>query len=180
MLHSLFVGYLGSVHVISECSNYQNYKWSGNPEEFPVDCYILRDAAYKLRENVIVPYQDNGHLTAKQKNFNFCHSSGRIIIERASGLFKTRFRSLRTVLAMNRLDLVPKFVITCCTLHNICFLKEDKIELDTTDEIEGNIPFCRNVAQLKQTGVTKKDVICEILPMRNVENDHILINIATL
>lgn len=42
-------------------------EWLGNPEEFPEDCHILGDAAYKLHQNVIVPYRDNGHLTARQK-----------------------------------------------------------------------------------------------------------------
>lgn len=69
---------------------------------------------------------------------------------------------------MDRLDLVPMFVIACCAMHNICFLRGDEIELDAIDEVEDNIPFRQDAAQLEQMGVAKRDLICEILPMRNV------------
>lgn len=163
-----YTGQPGSVHDQRVFRLSEVYEWLENPEKFPEDCHILGDAAYKLHENVIVPYRDNGHLTARQKNFNFCHSSARIAIERAFGLLKTRFRSIRTVLAMERLDLIPMFVIACCTMHNICHLKGDEIELDPINEIEENIPSHQDTAQIEQAGRAKRDLICERLPMRNV------------
>ncbi|KAL6420744.1 hypothetical protein ACFW04_013865 [Cataglyphis niger] len=96
-----FVGHPGSVHDKRVFRFSELQDWLGNPEKFPDDCHILGDAAYKLHQNVIVPYRDNGHLTPRQINFNFCHSSARIVIERAFGLLKTRFRSIRTVLAIH-------------------------------------------------------------------------------
>ncbi|XP_071578236.1 uncharacterized protein [Temnothorax nylanderi] len=144
-----FAGYPGSVH-----------------EKFPNDCHILGDAAYKLHQNVIVPCSDNGHLTPRQKNFNFCHSSARIAIERAFGLIKTRFRSIRTVLAMDRTDLIPMFIIACCVMHNICLSRGDEMDLEAIDEAGDN--FVQDAAPPERTGITKRDLICETLPMRNI------------
>lgn len=46
-------------------------------------------------------------------------------IERSFGLLKGRFRSYLTTLAMERVDLITKFIIACCVLHNVCLLKND-------------------------------------------------------
>jgi len=160
-----FAGHSGSDQRVFRLSELQ--EWLGNPEKFPDDCHILGDAAYKLHENLIVPYRDNGHLTPRQKNFNFCHSSARVAIERAFGLLKTRFRSLRTVLAMDRVDLIPMFIIACCVMHNICLLRGDEIELNEINETENN-NLHHGVAPFEQAGVAKRNLICERLPMRCV------------
>ncbi|EFN64056.1 Putative nuclease HARBI1, partial [Camponotus floridanus] len=89
-----FAGHPGSVHDQRVFRLSELQEWLGNPEKFPDDYHILGDAAYKLHQNLIVPYRDNGHLTPRQKNFNFCHSSARVAIERAFGFMKTSFRSL--------------------------------------------------------------------------------------
>lgn len=73
--------------------------------KFPDDSHLLDDAAYNIHEHLMVPFRDNGHLTNRQKNYNFCHSSGRMTIERAFALLKGRFRSLLTILDMSRVDL---------------------------------------------------------------------------
>lgn len=65
----------------------------GDELKFPEDCHLVGDSAYKLHENLLVPYRDNGHLTERERNYNFCHASARIVIERAFGLLKGRFRS---------------------------------------------------------------------------------------
>lgn len=46
-------------------------------------------------------------------------------IERSFGLLKGRFRSLLTLLDMERVDLIPKFIIVCCVLHNKCLLNNE-------------------------------------------------------
>ncbi|XP_071576255.1 putative nuclease HARBI1 [Temnothorax nylanderi] len=89
-------GHVGSVHDqrvfrLSEVHNYLQ-----DPRKFSNDSYLVGDAAYSLHENLMTPYRDNGHLTHKQKNYNFCHSSARMVIERTFGLLKGRFRSLLT------------------------------------------------------------------------------------
>lgn len=63
----------------------------GDETKFPQDSHLVGDLAYKLHENLLVPYRDNGHLTERQRNYNFCQSSARIAIERAFGILKGRF-----------------------------------------------------------------------------------------
>ncbi|KAL6421099.1 hypothetical protein ACFW04_013059 [Cataglyphis niger] len=38
---------------------------------------------------------NNGHLTESHVKYNTCHAQGRIMVERAFGLLKGRFRSIR-------------------------------------------------------------------------------------
>lgn len=110
----------------------------------------------------MVPFRDNGHLTNKQKNYNFCHSSARMAIERAFALLKGRFRSLLTVLDMDRVDLIPDFIMACCILHNICFLKNDDFTITEPNVFEtvsdSNRQFtnerCNNAAQLKRDRIS--------------------------
>src|SRR5436190_18983820 len=98
-------------------------------ENFPHDSHILGDAAYCLTKYVMVPFKDNGHLTERQINFNKRLSSARMIVERSFGLLKGRFRSILDTLPMRRTDLIPKYIIACCILHNICILQNDMINI---------------------------------------------------
>lgn len=137
-----------------------------NQEKFPDDCHLLGDAAYKLHDNLMVPYRDNGHLTERQRNYNFCHSSARIAIERAFGLLKGRFRCLLHCLPMNRTDLIAHFVLACCVMHNICILKGDDFDVLLNNEVNNDI--IRQIAADGATGVIKRDLICERLPLRQI------------
>ncbi|GAB1867408.1 Putative nuclease HARBI1 [Camponotus japonicus] len=166
-IHCL-AGHVGSVHDqrvfrLSEVHNYLE-----DPEKFPNNSHLLGDAAYSLHEHLMTPYRDNGHLTNKQKNYNFCHSSSRIVIERAFGLLKGRFRSLLSLLDMERVDLIPEFIIACCVLHNICLLHNDDFPVETNFPVENNDDVLRNPTKGNNAGYTKRNVICDNLPMRNI------------
>lgn len=165
-----FAGYPGSLDIQEVFELSDLHKWLGDPDKFPDDCYILGDSAYELHQNVIIPYSDTEHLTPKQKNFNFCHFSAKIeTIERAFGLLKTRFRSLRTILAMDRCDLIPMFIIACCVIHNICLSKGDEIDVEIIKhETRDNNSLHQDATSFKQAAVTKRNLICERLSMQNV------------
>ncbi|XP_067207829.1 putative nuclease HARBI1 isoform X2 [Linepithema humile] len=168
-----YAGNPGSVHDqrvfrLSEVSNYLN-----DPNKFPNESHLIGDAAYAIHEHLLVPYRDNGHLSVKQKNFNFCYSSTRMAIERAFGLLKGRFRSLLTLLDMERLDIIPKMILTCCILHNICLLRNDNFN----DIDLNNISHCEllnnNMTRAEflhgnQRGIIKRNYICEQLVIRDV------------
>lgn len=84
----VYVGNVGSVHDarVFRLSGLQNYIL--DPAKFPYDSHLIGDAAYPLLKQLMVPYTDNGHLTQRQKNYNFCLSSSRMAVERAIGLLK--------------------------------------------------------------------------------------------
>lgn len=76
----------------------------------------------------MIPFRDNGHLTDIEINYNKIHSSARMIVERSLELLKGRFRSILDNLPITRTDLIPKYIIACCILHNICLLHDDMID----------------------------------------------------
>lgn len=156
-------------YMISECdrqSEVQHYL--GNVTKFPQDNHLVGDLAYKLHENLMTPYRDNGHLTERQRNYNFCHSSARIAIERAFGMLKGRFRSLLTVLAMVRVDQIPANVLACCILHNICLERDDALDFEIND-VEA-IDVAENAINVldARAGAAKRDLLCETLRIRHV------------
>lgn len=51
-----------------------------------------------------------------------------MIVQRAIGMFKGRWRYLVVKLPMRRTDLIPYYIISCCVLHNICLLQNDEFE----------------------------------------------------
>ncbi|CAI6359314.1 unnamed protein product [Macrosiphum euphorbiae] len=164
-----YVGNVGSVHDqrvfrLSELKNYLD-----DATKFPNNTHLIGDSAYTLHEHLMVPYRDNGHLTQKQKNFNFCHSSARMAIERSFGLVKGRFRSLLTTLDMKRVDLIPKYIIACCILHNICLLQNDEFPgLSETTPVNENIQARGELVAINRQGAFKRDNLCDQLPFRHI------------
>ncbi|XP_025159373.1 putative nuclease HARBI1 isoform X2 [Harpegnathos saltator] len=151
-----YIGHAGSVHDQHVFRQSEIQDALGNPEKFPDDSHLL-DAAYKIHDNLMVPYRDNGHLTERQKNYNFCHSSTRIAIERAFGTLKGRFRSLLHNLSMNRTDLIAHYILACCVMHNICILRNDDFDIVLlNNEVDNDIP--RQVAADDTTGVLKREL----------------------
>lgn len=160
-----YAGQPGSVHdmrvfrlsgVQNMCTN--NY--------FPADSHIIGDSAYVLQKHVLVPFKNNGHLTETQINFNYRICSARVMVERAIGLLKGRFRSLLDKLHMRRIDLIPKYIIACCVLHNICILHEDIIDVPVIveeDVNELNIVQNNENEQDVQDGIEKRNAIAYML-----------------
>lgn len=133
-------------------------------EYFPEDSHLLGDAAYSIQKNIMVPFYDNGHLTNRQKRFNTCLSSSRVIVERAIGLLKGRWRYLLDKLPMTRTALVPYYIVTCCVLHNICLLKNDDFEIPIV--VHDMLHIMEPLAisnELKEEGNIKRNRLMEII-----------------
>ncbi|XP_037268956.1 putative nuclease HARBI1 isoform X1 [Rhipicephalus microplus] len=81
--------------------------------------HVLGDAAYPLRDYLITPFRNYGHLDARQRAFNYHFSATRVKIENAFGDLKARFRQLLH-LDFLFVDKMNKFIIACCVLHNMC------------------------------------------------------------
>ncbi|XP_066599956.1 putative nuclease HARBI1 [Prorops nasuta] len=130
------------------------------PDKFPGDTHLIGDAAYAIQKYLMVPFKDNGHLSEEQVHFNKCLSRARMMIERSIGLLKGRFRSILDTLPMKRTDIVPKYIMACCILHNICLLKNDTLEEniivinEQAEQTEGV-----NTTERSQEGIQKRNAI---------------------
>ncbi|XP_066585502.1 putative nuclease HARBI1 [Prorops nasuta] len=164
-----YCGEVGSVH------DMRVFRLSGFdtllvPEKFPNDSHILGDAAYSLHRYLLVPFKDNSHLTEAQKKYNYYHSASRVMVERSLALLKGRFRSLLDKLPMTRTELIPKFVVSCCILHNICILQSDFIEIPIiVDTNEENISPSEHLSNRnKEEAILKRNAIVYTLMYENV------------
>ncbi|XP_066589570.1 putative nuclease HARBI1 [Prorops nasuta] len=134
-------GHVGLVHDARIFRNSPLAEYIAKPSKyFPSDTHIIADAAYAIHPNVMVPFRDNGHLTAHQKNYNFVLSSTRMTIERAFGLLKVRFRILLDCLPLTDVKKIPQVIIACCVLHNICMQRNDDFPIAVCASYENIIP----------------------------------------
>lgn len=117
----IFIGYPGSVNdrrIFMNSDIFRNIM-ANKEDYFSENTYILGDKAYPLLSWCLTPYINRGNLTPSQIHFNEVHSSTRQSIERSFCLLFGRWRRLK-FLDMSRTDLIPKTVLACCVLHNIC------------------------------------------------------------
>ncbi|XP_070530044.1 putative nuclease HARBI1 [Cardiocondyla obscurior] len=167
------VGSVGSVHDarVFRLSGLQNYV--SDPARFPNNTHLIGDAAYPLSKHLMVPYTGNGHLTNRQKNYNYCLSSSRMVVERAIGLLKGRWRSLLHHLAMGSLKRettrfrIPYYFIACCVLHNICLLRNDELEVILPNNATIDTAARPEIGEHnRREEEIKRNIICETLRMR--------------
>lgn len=159
----VYAGQVGSVHDmrIFRLSGIQNMCTA---RYFPENSHILGDAAYSVQKHVMVPFKDNGHLTQVQITYNTCLSQARIMVERAISLLKGRFRSLLDTLPMTRTDMIPKYVIACCILHNICLIQNDHIDVPIiAHEVLENAEIEAIPRNVGEEGVEKRNAIMYFL-----------------
>lgn len=88
-----------------------------------------------------------------------------MIVERSLGLLKGRFRSILDTLPMHRTDLIPRYIITCCILHNICLLHGDIMDIPVIIEpnIEQRLQILEDYAEQRE-GIEKRNAIMYLLP----------------
>lgn len=165
-----YSGYPSSVHDARIFRNSDIYNLiRQNPEKyFPNDEFILADKAYPALKWCITPYMNRGNLTRQQEIFNTRVSQTRQTIERAFALLFGRFRRLK-YLDMNRVDLIPKTILACCVLHNICLDFSDDLIREYVQEgmeaivenPQGQIIY-ENENE-KRLGNERRDALCRAL-----------------
>ena len=90
MITHCYVGHPGSVHDRGVFRQSEVAEYLNDDCKFPFDNHLVGDSAYELHQHLLVPFKDNGHLTAAQKNVNFRQSSARVVVERCFALLKGR------------------------------------------------------------------------------------------
>ena len=141
-----------------------------NPAAFSSDNHIVGDSAYPLLSNLMVPYKEHGgNLSSQQRKYNLQLSRARVVIERAFALLKGRFRRLKYV-DMSRIDIIPKMIIACCVLHNLCIdgcdLLDDVFdeEPQTTDAEQAGVSYLgQSTSVARQFAVAKRNLIADTL-----------------
>lgn len=133
----VYVGWPGSVHDARVYRNSPIFAaLTDKPNSVcPNGSFLLGDAAYPLSSTILTPFKDTGNLTQQQANYNFCHSSTRMAIERAFGLLKGRFRRLKMVNVVCPVKR-NRVIVAACILHNICLLSEDQLTEEGAQELE--------------------------------------------
>lgn len=127
MIMDAYVGWPGSTHDARVLRNSAFFNNAETGRVISTRKFIIGDGAYPLKNWLITPYRDNGHLRINQRRFNRALSSARQCVERANALLKGRFRRLQKLYCHNIED-ICKVVLAACVLHNLCILCEDEIE----------------------------------------------------
>lgn len=96
---------------------------------------MLGDSAYPLEINLMVPFKDNGFLSAEQKKFNSILSSTRVFVEQAFGILKKKFRILNYIEIQN-LRFAKIIIMVCVILHNIIIENESCVFTEITCDTE--------------------------------------------
>ncbi|XP_030854170.1 protein ALP1-like [Strongylocentrotus purpuratus] len=139
----ILVGWPGCVHdarVLSNSSLYQKAQagtllplQTKEIEGVQVPLFVIGDPAYPLLPWMMKGYADCGRLTPRQQNFNYRLSRARMVVERAFGLLKMRWRSLYKI-NESKVENVIHMVTAACVLHNICEIARDTLDLDLYEE----------------------------------------------
>ncbi|KAL7376198.1 hypothetical protein ABVT39_003096 [Epinephelus coioides] len=154
----IFVGYPGSVHDTRIMKNSSFYRARRYP---PTGYILLGDGGYPCLDTpicLITPYKEpvNGHM---QGCFNYYHSKGRSIIERAFRMMKTRWRSTLFRAVEVKPTFAPLVVASCAFLHNVCLDNGDMLEpdADVDQDILNPQPPREPLADNKSSGNATRD-----------------------
>lgn len=155
-----FCGYAGSCHDArvlrnSDLWNYGLEVCNGN--------HIIADGAYPLGRWLMTPYRDNGHLSQEQKHFNYLLSDNRVVIERALGLLKGRFRRLHHLDVLS-IQTAVKIIMCTCILHNICLIQNEDIDnYMEPPEVDQPQISQLSVQENDTEGIIKRNILCRRL-----------------
>ncbi|XP_072163175.1 uncharacterized protein [Diadema setosum] len=163
----IYLGWPGCVHDARVLNNSSLYRKAESGTLLPqekqlmsgvhVPLYILGDAAYPLRTWLMKGYPDTGRLTPRQINFNYQLSRVRMVVERAFGLLKARWRSLSRV-NESKVENMTHLIAASCVLHNIC---QNSNHDDDVDIQEPVVQQLNHGAQ--PTPVQCRDALAEFL-----------------
>ncbi|KAG6951837.1 hypothetical protein JG688_00013565 [Phytophthora aleatoria] len=132
----------------------------------PPGTCMLADAGYAVRLWLITPYPetfDGAYRDDKTGRFRFIHSSSRIVVERAFGMAKQRFRVLKFCIDMEDISKAADIFVASLVLPNILMAVDDKISfdlpVDTADDSEDEDEDDRVSQVIRQIAINKRNDI---------------------
>jgi DDE superfamily endonuclease len=138
----------------------------------PYGTHLIGDAGYSLLPWLLTPYvatdaTSDDNFSKLQRQFNFWHSSTRMVVECAFGRLKGRFRTLNVVLSEQTITKAAKVVAVCMTMHNILIaLQDDTIIIPTGIDMERRIELdaiAEPNTVLRSSAMKKRDSIARLL-----------------
>ncbi len=161
----VYCAYPGSVHDARVLRNSPLYQDAERLESvvFPECTYIIGDAAYPLKTWLVTGFKNNGKLTREQRQFNYFLSSTRMKIEHTFGLLKGRFRELKVMMDIDKVEDIPLIVTSACVLHNFCLLNEDNIDMFLDSEIEQEVNNFQNIFVEQENAKRKRAEIMQLV-----------------
>ena len=134
----IVVGWPGSVHDARVFRNSPMFLHAH--ETFPPGFYILGDSGYPLQEWCLVPFKSTGYnsLTHEQRRFNKRLSQTRVVVERAFGLLKQRWRSMHRLHVQTSTRAIA-MIEAACVLHNYGLRNDTKVWVPFEDELANEL-----------------------------------------
>ena len=86
--------------------------------------FLIGDGAYPANTWLLKPFPNNLNLSQEQKKLNSFLSSAKVVVERAFGILKARWRCLLNSLDHN-IENLPDVITSCCVLHITGQMKGD-------------------------------------------------------
>ena len=120
--------------------------------------YIVGDSAYPVKEYLVTPFKDNGHLRDNQRRFNRRVSSMRQVVERTIRHIECRFRRLQSI-HLYKVKAVTKVVIAACILHNTCIVSGDDLDDFIQEDPDHNVNNYPHVYGNNVAGLAFRDQI---------------------
>lgn len=141
---NIYCGQPGSLHDARVLRKSALYNSANEHREifFPNGKFIIGDSAYPSLQWLVPPFRDNGHLTPFQTDFNFIHSSTRMVVEKAFGYLKGRFRRIKFFSEYRDMPFITNTIVAACILHNLCLNCNDNnfdCDIVEIDELNENV-----------------------------------------
>lgn len=88
-----------------------------------------------------------------------------MVVERSIGLFKNRFRKLKTMMDVDKIEDIPEIIVSSCILHNICIIEDDIDDfLDDSNDDDDNDDNDDDIFPPGVGAVDKRNMIMRLIP----------------
>ena len=84
-------------------------------------------------------------------------------IEHTFRLLKGRFRKLKVMMDVDKVEDIPLLVTSACVLHNFCLMNEDNVEMFLDLDHEQEVNNFQNIFVEQEIAVNKKAEIMQLI-----------------